>query len=123
MVLALGLFSVASTSMGQWNYTPPSLPKPMTYDFKIPQYTPQYNVRVNPAYLQMGENAEKIGTVWFIISGIAAVVFIVGIALAFFAKTKGTNNPEKLAMADPWMRAKIEAMTPEERAAFFGKTP
>jgi hypothetical protein len=40
--------------------------------------------------------------------------------LKLWSKARQTNDPLKLALADPWMRAKLEAMSEQERAAFFG---
>ena len=54
-----------------------------------------------------------------------AVAFVVGIPgwllLKFWSDTRRAKDPAKLAVADPWMRARLEAMSEQERAEFLAQ--
>jgi hypothetical protein len=86
---------------------------------QIPVYQPQPEIPAGTRFL--AENVETIGWVWAVVAGVAVVAIVGGIALTLWAKSRQTNDPLRLALADPWMRAKIEAMSEQERAAFFGQ--
>src|SRR4051812_18575702 len=71
---------------------------------QIPVFQPKIEVPAGTRFL--AENAEQIGMVWAVAAGIAVVAIVGGIALRLWANSKRTNDPLRLAMADPWMRAK-----------------
>lgn len=86
---------------------------------EIPVYQPKVEIPAGTRFL--AENAEAIGWVWAIVAGVAVVAIVGGIALKLWANSRQTNDPLRLALADPWMRAKIEAMSEQERAQFLGQ--
>lgn len=88
----------------------------------IPFPVSQPNVEIPSGTRFLAENAETIGIVWAIVAGVVGALVVGGILLRLWASSRQTNDPVKLAMADPWMRAKIEAMSEQERAAFFGQS-
>jgi hypothetical protein len=84
---------------------------------QAPVFKPDLNPPAGTAFL--AENAQTIGIVWGIVAGAAVLAIIGGIVLTLWARTKQTNDPLRLAMADPWMRARLEAMSEHERAQFL----
>jgi hypothetical protein len=57
-----------------------------------------------------------------IFGGVAVLVGIPGwLLLKFWSDTRRAKDPAKLAMADPWMRAKLETMSEQERAEFLAQ--
>lgn len=87
----------------------------------VPIPVSQPKVEAPAGTLFLAENAEAIGMVWAIVAGVAVVAIIGGIALKLWANSRQTNDPLKLALADPWMRARIEAMSEQERAQFLNQ--
>lgn len=79
--------------------------------------TPTVEIPAGTRFL--AENAETFGWVWGVSAGGAVVLIVGGILLRSWARSRQTNDPLRLAMADPWMRARFEAMTEKERADFL----
>src|SRR5262245_1207503 len=72
-----------------------------------------------------------LGTVGFF-QNLLPVVSVVVVILAvialpgwfvfrFYVRMRPARKPQQLAMEDPWVRARLEGMTEQERAEFFQK--
>lgn len=120
VALFLGLTDVVSAQMTNLpQFQPIQIPVPQQ-NFDLSKFQTIQNQAIQKQMNEVAESTFKRAMIFVIPACVMAVIIIGASVMKWLLKPRVAKDRMELAMADPWMRAQLEGMTPQERADVLG---